>query len=135
MACALLSESHAWSPISASRAISTSRAASDAAEPAAADGRQANNPTVLDRKPEEGEDNSAEGIRAALNTLDPNVQVVSADGSRTYSADVVALGDKVLQLNLLDVQDLMDYLQVCYLCCHMCSLVHFSCYAGEAWHR
>jgi len=70
---------------------------------------------VLDRKPEQGEDNSAEGIRAALNTLDPNVQVVSADGSRTYSANVVALGDQVLQLNLLDVQDLMDYLQVSFV--------------------
>lgn len=96
------------SPNSA-RAISTSVPAhSDAAaSEAPADGRQADSTNVLDHPPS----GDAGGIAEALSALDPNVQVVSADGSTAYSPHVVAIGDQVLALNMVDAAELMGYLK------------------------
>ncbi|CAE7890951.1 rplL [Symbiodinium sp. KB8] len=91
------------------RAISTSVPAhSDAAaSEAPADGRQADSTNVLDHPPS----GDAGGIAEALSALDPNVQVVSADGSTAYSPHVVAIGDQVLALNMVDAAELMGYLK------------------------
>ena len=87
------------------RAIATSTPVHNEA---VADGRQADDANVLDATPVASNDGN---VAEALKALDPNVQVVSADGSTSYSASTVELGDQILALNMVDVAELMGYLK------------------------